>query len=59
MSTDSLHRLSEAVVIVTSDHGEELWEHGGYEHGHSLYQEVIAVPLIIEALGYLTPTDRP
>jgi len=31
--------------IVTSDHGEEFFEHGGFEHGHSLYAELLRVPL--------------
>jgi arylsulfatase A-like enzyme len=35
------------VVIVTSDHGEEFNEHGSLYHGHSLYDEMIRVPLII------------
>jgi arylsulfatase A-like enzyme len=35
------------LVVVTSDHGEEFDEHGGFEHG-SLYEEIIAVPLIIK-----------
>jgi arylsulfatase A-like enzyme len=41
----------DALIIVTSDHGEEFWEHGGFEHGHSLYNEVIGVPLIIRMPG--------
>lgn len=35
------------VVVFTSDHGEEFWEHGGWEHGHSLHDEVLRVPLLI------------
>ncbi len=38
-------------VIVFSDHGEEFWEHGGFEHGHSLYDELVRVPLIIKGPG--------
>jgi arylsulfatase A-like enzyme len=37
----------EVIVIFTSDHGEELFEHGGFEHGHSLYNEVLRVPLVV------------
>lgn len=37
------------LIILTSDHGEEFWDHGGYEHGHTLYQELLEVPLIIKA----------
>lgn len=40
-----------ALIIVTSDHGEEFWDHGGYGHGHSLYKEVIRVPLIVKLPG--------
>lgn len=36
-----------SLIIVTSDHGEEFWEHGSFEHGHTLYQELLSVPLII------------
>jgi arylsulfatase A-like enzyme len=36
------------LIILTSDHGEEFWEHGGYEHGHTLYNELLWVPLIIK-----------
>jgi arylsulfatase A-like enzyme len=36
------------LIIVTSDHGEEFWERGDIGHGHSLYREVLNVPLIIK-----------
>jgi arylsulfatase A-like enzyme len=32
---------------VSADHGDEFWEHGSCGHGHSLYQELISVPLMI------------
>jgi arylsulfatase A-like enzyme len=35
------------LVIVTSDHGEEFAEHGGLQHGNTLYEEQLRVPLII------------
>jgi arylsulfatase A-like enzyme len=35
------------VFIITSDHGEEFLEHGGFEHGHTLYDELLHVPLIV------------
>lgn len=40
-------RLENTLLILHSDHGEEFWEHGGFEHGHALYQEVLHVPLIL------------
>lgn len=38
----------EALIVLTSDHGEEFWEHDGFEHGRSLYRELLQVPLIIK-----------
>ncbi|HZI64453.1 MAG TPA: sulfatase, partial [Thermoanaerobaculia bacterium] len=39
--------LGEQVLLVlTSDHGTEFYEHGGMWHGHSLYGELTDVPLI-------------
>ncbi len=44
--------LSErSLVIVTADHGEEFLEHSGLEHGRTLYQEVLHVPLILSGPG--------
>ena len=37
----------DTLIIVSSDHGDEFWEHGSCGHGHSLYQELISVPLMI------------
>ena len=39
------------LVVVTSDHGEELFDHEGFEHGHSVYQELLRIPLLIWAPG--------
>jgi arylsulfatase A-like enzyme len=36
--------------ILTSDHGEEFAEHGGFEHGHSLHDELLRVPLALGGL---------
>ena len=37
-----------AVVIVTSDHGEGLMDHGEEQHGVLLYREAIQVPLLLK-----------
>jgi choline-sulfatase len=37
-----------AVIILASDHGEGLWEHGEDQHGILLYREVLHVPLIVK-----------
>lgn len=43
------------VVALVSDHGEEFFEHGGVEHGHALWQELLAVPLVISGLEGRAP----
>ncbi len=35
----------------TSDHGEELWDHGQWGHGQALYEEQLRVPLILAGPG--------
>lgn len=30
----------DTLIVFHSDHGEEHWEHGGFEHNHTLYDEV-------------------
>jgi arylsulfatase A-like enzyme len=39
------------LLVVTADHGEELWDRGGVEHGHTLHDEVVRVPLVIRCPG--------
>jgi len=41
-------QYDDTLIIVTSDHGEEFLEHGGWWHGTTLYQEQIHVPLIVK-----------
>jgi len=43
--------LRRAIVVITADHGEELGDHGGYNHGYTAYNEVAHVPLIISGPG--------
>jgi arylsulfatase A-like enzyme len=43
--------LDEGVVVLTADHGEEFWDHGGAEHGHSHHGEVVDVGLALVAPG--------
>ena len=54
-------KLDKSIIIITSDHGEEFWEHKDLEkeffydprgiygcgHGHHFFQEIISIPLII------------
>ncbi len=43
--------LDDTIFVLTSDHGEEFFEHGVLGHGFSLYQEVVHVPLIVRGPG--------
>ena len=38
-------------IVVTSDHGEEFFDHGGYWHGTTLYDEALHVPLLVKLPG--------
>jgi len=39
------------LVVVTADHGEEFFEHRGWGHGHSMYEELTHIPLIFWCPG--------
>ena len=39
------------LVVFTADHGEMFYDHGAWKHGHSLYQELIRIPLIMKFPG--------
>lgn len=57
------------LLIVTADHGEEFWDHAvqesswhddprglwGIGHGHTLYDEILHVPLLIRGPGWRSP----
>ncbi len=43
--------FDDALIVVTSDHGDEFFEHGGFSHGYSLYEEVVHVPLLVKLPG--------
>ncbi len=46
--------LDGAILVILSDHGEDLWDHDPVRspgHGHSLYEELIRVPLVVRAPG--------
>ncbi len=41
----------QTLVALTSDHGEEHYDHRGFWHGHTMYQELLRVPLIMKGPG--------
>jgi arylsulfatase A-like enzyme len=57
---DQLGVADRTTVILVGDHGEELWERGGFGHGRHLHQEVLHVPLVIAPpSGQGHTVDRP
>lgn len=47
----------EAIVVLTSDHGEEFKEHGRLNHTKTLYDELLRVPLVV-AGPHIEPGSR-
>ena len=43
--------LDRTLVVITADHGEEFLEHGFLEHGWTLFQESVRIPLVFWAKG--------
>ena len=50
-SLEQAGRLDNALIVITSDHGDEFFEHGNRGHRQSLYREVLEVPLLIVQPG--------
>ena len=44
-------RLDKTILAVVSDHGEEFLEHGGWNHGETLYQEQFWIPWVMRLPG--------
>lgn len=55
---DRLGLAGNTIVVLTSDHGESLGDHGLTYHGAALYWELIHVPLIITYPGHLPAALR-
>ncbi|UCG31856.1 MAG: sulfatase [Phycisphaerales bacterium] len=49
LKADGLYE--DAMIIFVADHGEELLDHNGGGHGHTLYQELVRVPMVIKFPG--------
>jgi len=44
-----------SLILVTADHGEAFLEHSFWEHGQTLYQEMVHVPLLVKWPGEPAP----
>lgn len=49
---------NETLLVVTSDHGEEFFDHNNWGHGLQMYNELIHVPLIFHFPGKIAPGRR-
>lgn len=54
---EGLGLADDTVVLLTSDHGEEFKERGGFQHKF-LYEEIIHIPLLVHFPGHLQGTRR-
>jgi arylsulfatase A-like enzyme len=50
---DELGQAERTLVLVTSDHGDEFFEHDGLGHRRTLFEEVVRVPMILRMPGVL------
>ncbi|MGD0784138.1 MAG: sulfatase, partial [Candidatus Aminicenantales bacterium] len=51
---DALRRrglYDRTLIVVTSDHGEEFFDHRGWNHTHGVYDELLRIPLIVKMPG--------
>ena len=46
-----LDLFDSSMIILVADHGEEFMDHGFVSHGHSVYGELVNVPLIVHYPG--------
>ncbi len=48
----------DTLLVITSDHGEEFRDHGSWGHGHSVYEELLHVPLLFRMPGVIPEGRR-
>ncbi len=48
----------QTVTVVHSDHGEEFWDHGAFEHNHTLYNELVRSVLWMRVPGGRSGAER-
>ncbi len=55
---DDLGLTDDTIFVITSDHGEEFDDHGSWGHGHSIFQELLHVPLVVRWPGVTEAGSR-
>lgn len=52
LSSPEAHSISQnSIIVLASDHGESLGEHGEKKHGYFIYNSTLHVPLLIKVPG--------
>ena len=54
----ALGLYDDTLFVVTADHGEEINDHGSFGHGHTVYQELLHVPLMFRLPGRVPAGQR-
>ncbi|MGE0785340.1 MAG: sulfatase [Sandaracinaceae bacterium] len=54
----ALNLSDDTLLVITADHGEEFGDHGSWGHGHSIFQELIGVPLVFYMPGRIPEGRR-
>jgi len=47
-----------SLIVFLSDHGEEFLDHGDWVHGHTLFDELVRVPLVVKYPGNIHAGGR-
>ena len=55
---DDLVYFNQCLVILSADHGEEFYDHDRIAHGHTLFPELVQVPLIMRWPGRIPEGKR-
>ena len=56
---DERDLTNDTLIVVTSDHGESLGEHGEKTHGYFIYESTLAIPLVMRYPGAPAGTRVP
>ena len=55
---DALGLRESTIVVLLADHGTELFDHGSKGHRHTLFDELIRIPLIVRYPGHIPAGQR-
>ncbi len=55
---ETLGVADDTLFVITADHGEEFQDHGSWGHGHTVYQELLGVPLLFYRPGHVPEGQR-